>query len=59
MTKEERQAISTLITELEAIQADSPTKTTYSRGKTGSSIAYRMLDVIKQLKALIEEKETA
>jgi hypothetical protein len=59
MTKEERQAIIEQITELEAIQADSPTKTTYSLGRTGSSIAYRMLDVIRALKALVEEKETA
>ena len=59
MTKEERQLINTLIEELESIQTVSPTKTTYSQGRTGSSIAYRMLDVIRKLKQLADDKEIA
>ncbi len=61
MTKEERQQIGTLIEELETIQGEAPTKTTYAMGRTSSSISSRILDVIRRMKEIVGdgEKESA
>lgn len=45
--------LSDIVERLEAVQNDAPTKTTYAMGKTESSISSRLLDIIRDLKAMI------
>jgi hypothetical protein len=54
MTPEQQQRLNTIIEALEKVQAQAPTKTTYSMGKADHSISNQLLPIIAELKALAD-----
>lgn len=58
MTQAEKQHLNELIAELVQVQEYAPTKTTYSMGRTESSISYRLLSIISRLKDMVGDTET-
>ena len=47
--------LNTIIEALEAVQAQAPTKTTYSMGRADHSISNQLLPIIADLKALVND----
>jgi hypothetical protein len=55
MTPELQTQLNAIIERLEIVQAVAPAKTTFSMGRTESSMSVRLLDIIRDLKVLAND----
>lgn len=58
MTQQERLQLNRIIEELESVQHRAPDRTSYVEGRTSISIAYHLLSIIRDLKAMTDDGTT-
>jgi hypothetical protein len=57
MTKPEQQQLKTIVEQLEAVQRNAPSVAVVRNGSTNASVAFQLIDVIRNLKALAGDNE--
>lgn len=57
MTQDEKKALRQITEALEAVQEHAPEKTSYVKGRADRSMAYQLLDIIRDLKNLVGDDE--